>query len=129
MITSFEIGAVFKILDQASPALRKILAEVRELNVALDKARANLAAMGKLAMPTGLTAAVGETQALATAWREVAAASALASRNLTTAGAAGRSAAVSAATGGVGGGGAGGGGRHRPGWLGGGGGAHFRGPS
>jgi hypothetical protein len=133
MITSFQVGAVFEIINKASPTLTKILAQVRELNLALDKARANLAAMGKLAMPTGLTAAVGETQALAGAWREVAAASALATRNLGAAGAAAsRSAAVSAATGGVGGGGGGaGGGRHRPGWLGGGGGggAHFRGPS
>jgi len=83
------------------PALRSILKQVRELNLALDKARSNLATIGR-GVTAGLGGAVGETQALATAWREVAAASALASRNLTTAGAAGRSAAASAAIGGGG---------------------------
>lgn len=97
MITAFEVGSIFRIVDQASPALRAILAEVRALNAQLDKARASLAGLGKLAMPAGLTAAVGETQSLAAAWREVAAASALASKNLATAGAAGRTAAASAA--------------------------------
>lgn len=80
MITSFEIGARFVLLNEASPALRKILADVRALNVALDKARASLAGLGKSPVPAGMAGAVGETQALATAWREVAAASALASR-------------------------------------------------
>jgi hypothetical protein len=54
--------------------LRKPLTEIRQLNLALDKARESLAAIGK-----GVTAGL-ETQALAVAWREVAAASALASR-------------------------------------------------
>lgn len=36
MITSFEVGAVFKIINQASPALTKILAQIRELNLAID---------------------------------------------------------------------------------------------
>ena len=31
MISSFSVGARFEILDEASPALRKILAEVRDL--------------------------------------------------------------------------------------------------
>ena len=39
MITSFSVGARFQILDEASPALRVILRQVRDLNVALDKAR------------------------------------------------------------------------------------------
>jgi hypothetical protein len=39
MITSYTVGSVFKIIDEASPALRLILRQVRELNVALDKAR------------------------------------------------------------------------------------------
>jgi len=62
VITAFEVGSVFKIIDQASPALRKILAEVRQLNLALDKARASLATVGKFAAPTGLTAAVAQNQ-------------------------------------------------------------------
>jgi hypothetical protein len=124
MISSYEVGAIFRIVNEASPALRTILKQVRELDLAIGKARENLALVGRSTV-TGLSSAVGETQALAGAWREVAAASALATRNLTGAGAAGRSAAASAA---VGGGGVGGGGRHRPGWLGGGGGAHIGGP-
>jgi hypothetical protein len=80
MIASFEVGAVFKIINEASPALGAILKQIRELNVTITKARENLAGIGKVA---GLGGVVGETQALATAWREVAAASALATGNLT----------------------------------------------
>lgn len=125
MITSFEVGSIFKIIDQASPALRKILAEVRQLNLALDKARANLASLGKSVVPAGLTSAVAQTDALATAWGNVA----------KNAGAAqiaiGRAAARSALPPAAGGGGGGGGaarvpGGHRPGGLGGG---HVYGPS
>ena len=29
MITSFEVGTVFRVINEASPALRKILAQVR----------------------------------------------------------------------------------------------------
>jgi hypothetical protein len=72
MITSFEVGSIFRIIDQASPTLRLILRQVRDLNVALDKARESLAGLGKFAMPTGLTAAVAETGALAKAWGDVA---------------------------------------------------------
>jgi hypothetical protein len=78
-ITGFVVGAEFKLIDQFSPTLRKLLGEIRQLNVALDLARASLAAIGK-GVTAGLGGAVGETQALAVAWREVAAASALASR-------------------------------------------------
>jgi len=34
MIESFQVGAVFRILDEASPALRIILNEVRQLRAA-----------------------------------------------------------------------------------------------
>ena len=57
MISSFEVGAVFKIIDQASPALRLILKQVREINLAVDKARESLALLGKSVMPAGLTTA------------------------------------------------------------------------
>jgi hypothetical protein len=124
MITSFEVGARFKILDEASPALTKILRQVRELNLAIDKARENLASIGKMAMPAGLTAAVAETDGLATAWGNVAKNAAAAQRAIGSASsaAARAPAAAAAASGGRGGG------RHRPSWLGGGG-AHFSGPS
>jgi hypothetical protein len=80
MITAFEVGSIFRIIDEASPALRVILKQVRDLNVALDKARASLSSMGKFAMPTGLTTAVGETSALAKAWGDVAKNAAIAQR-------------------------------------------------
>jgi hypothetical protein len=60
MMTAFSVGARFQILDEASPALRLILKQVRELNVALDKARASLAGLGKSLVPAGLTTAVAE---------------------------------------------------------------------
>jgi hypothetical protein len=53
MITSFEVGSVFRVIDQASPTLRLILKQVRELNVALDKARASLTSLGKFNWPAG----------------------------------------------------------------------------
>jgi hypothetical protein len=123
MITSFEVGAVFKIINQASPALAQILKQVRELNLAIDNARKNLATS---VAPLGLSKAVGETEGLATAWGNVARNAAAAQRAIGSASSAaarggGGGAAGAAARGG------GGGGRHRPGFLGGGG-SHIGGP-
>lgn len=117
MITSFEVGAIFKIVNQASPTLTKILAQVRELNVAIDKARINMNALGQLKMPTGMSAAVAETESLATAWGNVAKNASMARRNMGTAASAGRT-------------GVPGGGRQRLGSrvFGGGGGTHISGP-
>jgi hypothetical protein len=64
MISSFTVGSIFRIVDEASPTLRLILAEARKLNIALDQARASLAGLGKFAMPAGMAGAVGETQAV-----------------------------------------------------------------
>jgi hypothetical protein len=123
MIVSYEVGAIFKLQDLFSPQLRKILAEVRELNKLLDQARANMASFGK---SVGLGAAVAETSELAAAWKLVAANATAAQRAIgsaSTTAVRSAPAAAAAATGG-------GGGRHRPGFLGGGGGGmHFRGPS
>jgi hypothetical protein len=46
-VTAFEVGSIFRIIDEASPTLRLILRQVRELNVALDKARASLTELSK----------------------------------------------------------------------------------
>jgi len=46
MIESFSVGAVFKILDEASPTLRKILKQVSELNKAIESVKVNMAALG-----------------------------------------------------------------------------------
>ena len=124
MIAGFEVGAVFKIINEASPALAKILKQVRELNPAIDKARENLATLGTGIGNIKLGAATDETAALATAWGDVAknarAAQAAIGRASATAVRSGSAAA--AAAGGGGGGGRGGGRRRLGGWLGGGGG-------
>jgi hypothetical protein len=126
MITSFEVGSIFRIVNEASPTLRAILADIRKLNAALDQARSNLAALGKSVVPISLTTAVAETSALAKAWSSVAANAGAAQRAIgaasTVASRTALPAAAAAATGG-------GGGRHRPGFLGGGtSGAHVYGP-
>jgi hypothetical protein len=61
MISSFTVGSIFRIVDEASPALRLILRQVRELNVAIDKARQNLASIGR-GSTAALGVVVGETQ-------------------------------------------------------------------
>jgi hypothetical protein len=115
MITSFEVGAVFRIVNEASPALRTILRQIRELNVAIDKARENMATLGKSVVPLGLSKAVGETEGLATAWGNVAKNAVAAQRAIGSASSAAVRAPAAAAAAS-----AGGGGRHRPGFLGGG---------
>jgi hypothetical protein len=109
MITAFEVGAVLKIVNEASPTLLKILRQVRELNAAIDKTKANMAGLAKL---PALGAATAEVDGLATAWRNVATQSAAAQRAMIgTAATAARSDAAAAA------GGGGRGGRHQPGFL------------
>jgi hypothetical protein len=60
MITSFEVGSVFKIIDQASPALKKILAQVKAVDAATAAVSRNLALIGK----TNLGAISGEVAQL-----------------------------------------------------------------
>ena len=95
MVNSFEVGAVFKIIDEASPGLRKILEQVRAISVAVEKAREALASLGKT---PGLGLATGETNALATAWKGVATEARAASKSMNIAAAAGRRAAAAGAT-------------------------------
>jgi hypothetical protein len=131
MITSFEVGAVFKIINEASPTLSRILKQIRELNAAIDKARENLALLGKSVMPPGLPAAVTETTSLAEAWGAVAKNAASARIAIGNASAAARALPPTAAGAGGGrlSGGGGGAGRHQPGFMGRlSGGAHVAGP-
>jgi hypothetical protein len=109
MQTGFEVGAIFRVLDEASPGLRKILAQVRELNKAIEQAKTNLAGFGQSVAP-GINGAVVETDRLAAAWTKVSESALAAGRSIGT--------ATAAAARSVPGGGGGGGGRHRPGWLG-----------
>jgi hypothetical protein len=115
MITAFEVGAVFKIINEASPTLTRILKQIRELNAMIEKARGNLALLGKGLTP-GLPAAIGETEALATAWGNVAKNASAARLALGQASARARLPSPALVNGGVGGG-RGGGGRHAPGFM------------
>lgn len=127
MITSFEVGAVFRVINEASPTLLRILRQIRELNAAIEKARTNLGLLtGANLTPIGMAAAVRETGALATAWGDVAKNAAAAQRAIVSTAA--RSALPPAAAGVIGAGGAGGGRRHPPRFLARGGG-HIEGPS
>jgi hypothetical protein len=123
MMTSFEVGSVFRIVNEASPALRTILRQVRELRAEIDKTKASMAEIGK---PVAMGTAITETGDLAKAWKDVAANATAARRAIGSAASASARAALppAALTGG-------GGGRARLGSrLGiGGGGAHVGGPS
>jgi hypothetical protein len=128
MITGYEIGAVFRILDEATGPLRKILESVRALNKAITGARENLAGFSGVVAP-GLAGAITETNSLAAAWTRVGESAAAAAKVVaSSAAASARSAAASVPTAGVAAGAAtaavGGGGGFRPGI----GGAHITGP-
>ncbi len=77
MITSFEVGAIFRLVDQASPALRKMLATIRELRKAIDGVKLEL---GGIANAPALGRAIGETKLLADEWKNVAKSAAAANR-------------------------------------------------
>jgi len=125
MITTFEVGAVFKIINEASPALAEILKQVRALNRAVAKASESLALIGKSFSAVSLGSATAETGALAKAWGDVATNARLARTAI--GGATRASAAGGGGAGAVGAGGAAARGRRgRPGWLGGG--SHISGP-
>jgi hypothetical protein len=47
MITSFEVGSVFKIVNQATPQLRTILKAVTELDTAVEATRKNLTGLAR----------------------------------------------------------------------------------
>ncbi len=120
MIESFSVGATFRIIDRASPALREILAQVRELNKMVETARANMAEITK---PIGMGTAITATGDLAKAWSDVAKNAEAAKLAIGNASMASARAVIPAAAQTATGGGAGGG-RHRPGFLASGGGGH-----
>jgi hypothetical protein len=47
MITSFEVGSIFKIVNQATPQLRAILKAVTELDTAVEASRKNLTGLAR----------------------------------------------------------------------------------
>jgi hypothetical protein len=129
VIVSYEVGAIFKIIDEASPALRKMLGQIRELRLALDKVKASMAEVGAFKPPAGIGTAIGETNELATSWGRVTAEARAARAAMTQAATAARGAASFPPA--AGGGGGGNRGVFRPGARGGaygGAGAHVGGP-
>lgn len=84
MITSFEVGAVFKIIDDASPAIRKLRSQINSLNKAIDLTRKNIGELAK-SLGISLDPAVAETRALAAEWTRVSTAAQGARRSMTSA--------------------------------------------
>lgn len=123
MISSFEVGSIFKVIDEATPGLRKILGEVRRLREVINAAKAELGEFSKAVAPA-IGGAVKETNTLTAAWERVGQAAREASAQVVRAAETAKGAAA-AATGGI----AGGGNRFRPRSGGGGtGGVHVYGP-
>ncbi len=112
MITGFEVGALFRLVDEMSPGLRKILEGMRELNATIKTVRENLVGFSGAIAP-GMTGAITQVNELTAAWGRAEAASIAAAR---AAGTSARGAAAAAVGGGggfrpgIGGRGAGGGG-------------------
>jgi len=124
--TVFEVGTLYRIIDQATPALRQLSREVSSLQKIVSAAQKDLSALGRIrltglatrvdvltrsagqmgtafgstfkAMNTGTTAAIADVGALATEWRAVAAAATAAGRATTVAT---RANTAAAATGGA----------------------------
>jgi hypothetical protein len=82
MITGFEVGSVFKIIDEATGPLRKILESVRELTKAITNAREGMAGFSGAVAP-GLAGAITQVNELTAAWDRTAAASVAAARAAT----------------------------------------------
>jgi hypothetical protein len=78
-VTGFEVGALFKIVDEATGPLRKILATVRELNEAIKVARDGMAGFSSAAAP-GIAGAIADVNMLTAAWGRVEAATLAAAR-------------------------------------------------
>jgi hypothetical protein len=123
MITGFEVGALFKLVDDVTPGLKRILASIAELNKAIAKTREGLAT--GFNMP-GIAGAIAETDSLAAAWTKVGVEAAAAARVMASSATTARTAAAASVP--AAGVGLPGGGRQR---LGGflGGAAHLSGPS
>ncbi len=124
MLTTYEVGAVFRVLDSATGPLRKILESVTALNKAITATRNNLKGLG---VAPGLGAAIAETDSLAAAWTKVGVEAAAAAKVVAASAASSARSAAAAATSVPSVAPLGMGGRHRPGWLGGSG-AHITGP-
>jgi TP901 family phage tail tape measure protein len=96
VIAGFEVGAVFRIVDEATAPLRKILATIREVTDAVKVARDEMAGFGAAVAP-GISAAITETSGLAGAWTRAAESSVAAARVMNESAASAAAAARTAA--------------------------------
>src|SRR5258708_13611706 len=87
MITGFEVGALFKIIDDATPGLKKILDAVTALNAEIKLVRDSMASFSTDVTP-GMAGAIRETNSLAAAWLKVGEEATLAARAIKSAAAA-----------------------------------------
>src|SRR5665213_1805040 len=108
MITSFEIGSIFRIVDEATPALRRIREQMASLNKIIKEVRDSLAGFSKSVAP-GIDGAIKSTDGLAEAWGNVSKSAAEASRVIAATSKVARESAAAASSGMM----AGGGGRFR----------------
>src|SRR6476646_4933658 len=117
MITSFEVGSMFRLVDEASPTLRKILGDMRKLRESINAAKLDLSEFTKAICPA-IGGAVKETDGLTAAWGRVGKAAQDASAAIVRSAEIAKG-ATAAATGGLVGGGGGNRGMFRPGARGG----------
>src|ERR1700730_17236842 len=82
MISGFEVGAKFLLLDEMSPGLKKIMESMRELNAAIKTARESMQGFSG-AISGGMSGAITQVNELTAAWDRAAIASAAAARAAT----------------------------------------------
>jgi len=71
MITPFSVGAVFELVDRASPELRRLMETIKQLNVAIKAATDSMRILASPAAMPAMGAALKEVQGLTAEWRAV----------------------------------------------------------
>lgn len=82
MITSYEVGAIFRIVDDASPVIRRVFSEVQNLDRLITTTRANLARLGQV---PGLTKLISQLAEVSGELRKISTQGATAARATATA--------------------------------------------
>lgn len=84
MITSFEVGSIFRIIDEATPVIERIERQVTALDTIINKARENLTALG-VSGKEALAPLVGSLETVGTEFEGVNKQVSSMSRRMTTA--------------------------------------------